>query len=84
MISIVNGRREEPRVRAAARLPGSSRLRLELQVLMPGPGPRRLYERLGSWLVDCRTPAAVAHVEAELRRLMRELDGLVLPEDPQV
>ena len=52
-------------------------LRVVVQANLPRgqSRPSRLqYQRVGSWLIDCRTPEAVAHVRAELANLMHGMD----------
>ena len=59
---------------------GPTTLRVLIQANLPrGQGrPSRLqYQRVGSWLIDCGNPEAVAHVRAELAGLM---DALAHPE----
>ncbi len=54
-------------------------LRLVVQANLPRgqSKPSRLqYQRLGSYLIDCRTPQAVAHVRAELANVMLSLSHL--------
>lgn len=34
-----------------------------------------------SWVIECRTPAAVAYVRRRLRELMKELDGTAVVEE---
>lgn len=52
---------------------GPTTLRVVVQANLPrGQGrPSRLqYQRVGSWLIDCQSPADVAHVRSELANLM--------------
>jgi hypothetical protein len=58
---------------------GSTTLRVVVQANLPRgqSRPSRLeYQRIGSYLIDCRTPEAVQHVRACLKGLMRDLDRL--------
>ena len=60
-------------------------LRVVVQANLPRgqSRPSRLqYQRVGSYLIDCRTPEAVAHVRAELASLMHGMDK-VSQERPQ-
>jgi len=51
-------------------------LRIPLEAFIPvGPGDKRQYRRIDSYLLDCHSEAAVRHVQTELRRLMLTLDG---------
>jgi hypothetical protein len=56
---------------------GPATLRLVVQARLPrgqGRPSRHEYQRVASWLIDCRTPVAVTHVRASIRDLMREID----------
>jgi hypothetical protein len=56
---------------------GPTTLRVVVQANLPRgqSRPSRLeYQRIGSYMIDCRTPEAVQHVRACLKSLMRDLD----------
>src|SRR5579864_3691422 len=64
---------------------GATTLRVVVQANLPrGQGrPSRLeYQRVGSWLIDCRSPADVVHVRAGLANLMRTLSHAEKNEQP--
>ena len=61
-------------------------LRLVVQARLPRgqTRPSRFeYQRVGSWLIDSRTPQAVARVRAELANLMHTLDKISLDRPPE-
>ncbi len=61
-------------------------LRLVVQARLPRgqSRPSRLqYQRVGSYLIDCRTPQAVAHVRAELANLLHTLNNISLDRPPE-
>lgn len=55
---------------------GRTTLRVVVQANLPrgqGRPSRLLYQRVGSYLIDCTNPEAVAHARAELEKLMHRL-----------
>jgi hypothetical protein len=74
-------------VRAAwDRHSGPTSLRLVVEADLPRgqARPSRLqYQRLDSWIVDCRTTEAADYAPAAIRELMRQLDGKVVAEHTQ-
>ena len=61
---------------------GPVTLRVVVEANLPrrskGRKQAREYQRITSYLVDSRSPEALAHVRKQLRNLMRELNGAIL------
>jgi hypothetical protein len=64
---------------------GPVQLRVVVQARLPRGQARPVqleYQRIASWLIDCRTSEAVTHSRQQLRALMQSLDRVSLPLPP--
>jgi hypothetical protein len=77
------------RLRERLQEPGAAptQLRLVLEARLPRGQARPVlleYQRIATWMMDCRTSEAVTHARRELRALMNHWDRVSLPVPPLV